>query len=46
MVRRFVSLRRLARSLRKARGCLDAQTIRSLRSADAMANVYLIRVCR
>jgi len=37
MVRRFVSLRRLARSLRKARGCLDAPTIRSLRSADAMA---------
>jgi len=41
MVRRFVSLRRLARSLRKARGCLDAQTIRSLRSADAMAKRVL-----
>ena len=41
MVRRFVSLRRLARSLRKARSCLDAQTIRSLRSADAMAKRVL-----
>jgi hypothetical protein len=36
-----VSLRRLARSLRKSRGCLDVPTIRSLRSADAMAKRVL-----
>jgi hypothetical protein len=37
MVRLFVSLRRLVRSLRKARSCMDGQHIRSLRSADATA---------